>query len=186
MPRIFIAGPIAASHWGVISVFYTIPQHYEKRKMFPGSPVFFFLKRNAAITILTARANCRVESRGAAGSCVRAPAAGTYKQRHFFFLLVLLRSLLQRQHDYLRLHALHLRQLLPEGVHHPRGLILRQAKTAFVPAVRRNERGILYLVFFTLRLSPAAETPTAAAGKARQLTVKTMVSRFAKFSSVEL
>ena len=45
IPRIFIAGPIAASHWGVISVFYTIPQHDEKRKMFPGSAVFFFLKR---------------------------------------------------------------------------------------------------------------------------------------------
>ncbi len=45
---------------------------------------------------------------------------------------------------------------------------------------------VFFIWRFTLRLSPAAETPAAAAGKARQLTVKTMVSRFAKFSSVEL
>jgi hypothetical protein len=65
-------------------------------------------------------------------------------------------------------------------------LILWQKKTAFVPAVRRNERGFLYLVSFIACLSPAAEAPAADAGKARQLTVKTMVRRLAKFSSVEL
>ncbi len=54
--------------------------------MFHGAAVFFFLKRNAAITILCTGKLPRQEP-VTAGSFVRDPAAGTDKQRHFSFYL---------------------------------------------------------------------------------------------------